>query len=49
MQTLNEFLEQYRKNSNLTCKNCARVLPNDNYFTKHGCIWCTTEKSKEKK
>ena len=40
-----EFID---KDFELTCENCWRVLPNDKFFTKNGCVWCTTEE-KEKK
>ena len=36
-------------NEGLTCENCWRVLPNKNFFTKNGCIWCTTEKMKKER
>ena len=27
----------------MQCKNCDRTLPNKNFKTKNGCIWCDTK------
>ncbi len=35
--------EEYTKieqEDDLQCSNCLRIIPNESFFTKHGCIWC---------
>ncbi|KKM08329.1 hypothetical protein LCGC14_1725000, partial [marine sediment metagenome] len=27
----------------IECKTCERDLPNKNYITKNGCLWCDKE------
>ena len=31
------------------CKNCRREMPNDNWETKKGCIWCDGKYHGDKK
>jgi len=32
----------------LVCRKCGRLLPNYQFFTKNGCIWCDMEYHKRK-
>ena len=43
---LDRLSQCFNKVDYLICENCERELPNDKFFTKNGCIWCTTEKKK---
>lgn len=38
-------------NEELLCIECERIVPNDNFFTEHGCKWCDSNYylKKEKK
>jgi len=31
----------------LICHNCARNVPNENWFTEEGCLWCLPKLNKE--
>lgn len=31
----------------LECTKCWRLVPNKNYFTKNGCLWCDPKGDKD--
>jgi hypothetical protein len=33
----------------IECLKCFRILPNENMFTKNGCIWCDSIYARKKK
>lgn len=34
-------------NTEVICPYCLRKVPNKNWFTKNGCIWCDDKKEKK--
>jgi hypothetical protein len=43
-----KLLEKLDWLGDLVCPKCIRKVPNKNWFTKNGCIWCDDEYHRRK-
>ena len=47
---MKDFIDKkFDGNFDLTCEECWRVLPNKEYITKNGCLWCDKKGNKNGK